>query len=325
MKEGEIMPANYECDLHGHTNRSDGNDTPAEYISNAAERGIKILAITDHDMAPPAVVETESGQKDIHKYAREQGVTLIRGIEISCQTNIDDVHLVCFGCNWNDPYFTELENFTITSKVESYKKLVDVLKKLGMPMSWEEVLDNDGNPVAEQFVQKKMIFELMARKGFLSDWKAAKLFVKNNQYDGIKQIKREKPDAVSVIRKIHELGGIVILAHPYLINEPVSYDGKNLSREAFIQLLTDQGLDGIEACYTYDKTSYSGNLSPEEIKIQVMEKYIKKGFVISGGSDYHADARKKVKYPREIGECGITVDEFMKYDKLRKLIDADRI
>ena len=40
------MLANYECDLHGHTNRSDGNDSPVEYIRHAVHRGVKILAIT---------------------------------------------------------------------------------------------------------------------------------------------------------------------------------------------------------------------------------------------------------------------------------------
>ena len=47
------MLANYECDLHGHTNRSDGNDSPVEYIRHAVHRGVKILAITDHDIVPP--------------------------------------------------------------------------------------------------------------------------------------------------------------------------------------------------------------------------------------------------------------------------------
>ena len=50
------MLANYECDLHGHTNRSDGNDTPAEFILHAVERGVRIAAITDHDVIPPDTV-----------------------------------------------------------------------------------------------------------------------------------------------------------------------------------------------------------------------------------------------------------------------------
>lgn len=56
------MLANYECDLHGHTNRSDGNDSPVEYIRHAVHRGVKILAITDHDIVPPEMIELGGGK-----------------------------------------------------------------------------------------------------------------------------------------------------------------------------------------------------------------------------------------------------------------------
>lgn len=311
------MLANFECDLHGHTNRSDGNDSPAEYINHAAERGVKILAITDHDVVPPAVVSVDGSEEDILSYAKKKGVQLIRGIEISCETFIDDVHLVCFDCDWDDTFFKELDEFTIRSKVDSYRKLVRALSEKGMPMTWQEVLDNNGSPVEEHLVQKKMIFELMARRGYTESWQAAKLFVKNSKEI---IIKREKPDAVSVIKEVHRMGGTVILAHPYLISEPIAYQGDTISRKEFIQILINAGLDGIEASYTYDKTSYNGEMTAEEIKKEVEDLYYGQGLIISGGSDYHADGKKGVKNPREIGDCGITIEDFMKYDKLVRLL-----
>lgn len=310
------MLANFECDLHGHTSRSDGNDSPAEYIANAAKRGLKVVAITDHDVVPPKTVITENGKQDICEYAKSLGVTLLRGIEISCETYIDDTHLVCFGCDWKAPFFRELDVFTIKSKVDSYRRLVETLSRNGMEMTWEEVLDNDGNPVSEHAVQKKMIFELMARKGYVDSWSEGKLMVKNTK-DFI--IKREKPDAELVIKRIHEMGGIVIMAHPYLVSEPVNYRGRQISRDEFIEILIEAGLDGIEASYTYDKTSYGGDMTKEDIIKEVEDKYKGRGLIISGGSDYHADRKKGVKNPRELGECGITWDNFLKYDSLVRL------
>ena len=64
------MLANYECDLHGHTNRSDGNDSPVEYIRHAVHRGVKILAITDHDIVPPELIET--GDYGLRKRCRSR-------------------------------------------------------------------------------------------------------------------------------------------------------------------------------------------------------------------------------------------------------------
>ena len=88
------------------------------------------------------------------------------GIEVSCETYIDDTHIVCFGCDWNDPFFKELDDFCIQSKVNNYRQLTEALTETGMPIAWDEVLNNNGNPIPEDQIQKKMIFELMARKGY---------------------------------------------------------------------------------------------------------------------------------------------------------------
>ena len=311
------MAVNYTCDLHGHTNRSDGNDTPQEFILHAAELGMKVAAITDHDVVPPEELEIDGKTVRTVDYAKEHGLELLLGIEVSCETYIDDVHLVCFGCDWKDPYFLELEKMVAESKVNGYRKLVEALAENGMPMTWQEVLDNQGHPIPETAVQKKMVFELMARKGYFDSWQDAKLFVKNSK-DIV--IKREKPDAVSVIKEVKRMGGIVIMAHPYLVAEPVDYQGEKISRQAYIEKLIEAGLDGIEASYTYDKTSYGGTITPEEIKREVIETYAKRGLIISGGSDYHADGKKGIENPRDIGDCGITPEEFDQYDKLKALL-----
>ena len=247
-------------------------------------------------------------------YARSKGLKLILGIEISCETYVDDTHLVCFGCDWNAPYFEELAQFTADSKINGYKELVEYLNQHNMPLTWQEVLENNGHPVTAENVQKKMIFELMARNGYMESWSQAKIFVKNNI-----EIKRKKPDAISVIQKIHELGGIVIAAHPYLISEPVEYEGEKISRSQYLDRLIEAGLDGIEARYTYDKTSYGGNLTKQEIYDNIIKDYAGKGLIISGGSDYHNDGKKGVKNPRELGECGLTMEEYQSQERLARL------
>lgn len=309
--------ANFVCDLHGHTTRSDGNDTPLEFLQHAAERKMKIVAITDHDKIPPKTIDIDQETWEITDYAQTLGVNLLRGIEISCETWIEDVHLVCFGCDWSSNFFRELDEFTIKSKAESYQELVRRLTKKGMPLSWEEILYNHGTPIAESEVQKKMIFNLMAEKGYTKDWSEAKLFVKK---DKDLSVNRKKPDAVSVIHEIHRQGGIVIQAHPYLVSEMVDYDGRELSRQEFIEKLIYEGLDGIEGRYTYDKTSYNGPKTKEEIYREILEKYQHRLSIISGGSDYHADGKKGNSNPREIGECGLTESEFYSNPLLVELL-----
>ena len=37
------------CDLHTHTTASDGQYTPSQLAALAKERGLSVLAVTDHD------------------------------------------------------------------------------------------------------------------------------------------------------------------------------------------------------------------------------------------------------------------------------------
>ena len=310
---------NYTIDLHCHTNRSDGADTPKELVDQAAEAGMKVIAITDHDIRP---VKTIDGM-DAVEYAASKGVVLLRGIEISCQTTVEDCHIVCFGCDWNDPFFEELERRGVQTKIKSYQELIERLNAAGYKISWEEVLENDGNPVEEEQIQKKMIFELLSRKGYFPSWSEAKSMVKQAPEFGVQ---REKPDPLEVIREAHRCGGVAIMAHPYLINEPVSLPEREISREEYIRRLIEGGLDGIEACYSYEKTSYAGSMAAEAIELEVRSRYGNSVRLISGGSDYHADAKKGAKSPRLLGECGLTHEEFFRNPVFRGLVaDIGRV
>ncbi|XCP85732.1 PHP domain-containing protein [Roseburia hominis] len=311
---------NYPVDLHCHTTRSDGADTPLMLIDHAAELGMKVIAITDHDVRPPETIMIDDTLEiiPVEQYARNKGVTVLRGIEISCETTAEDCHLVCFGCDWSDPFFTKLEQDVIRAKVESYHRLTAALTSAGMPLSWKEVLDNNGHPIDENQIQKKMIFELMARKGYAEDWSKAKLMVKNNPAF---QSLRRKPDPLFVISEVHRCGGIAIMAHPYLVNDPIFLPEGRISRHDYIDRLIHWGLDGIEACYTYEKTSYDGTQSAKEIEREIKLQYADRLSIISGGSDYHADEKKGVQNPRRLGECGLTWDEFNHNLKLRSLLE----
>ena len=76
------------------------------------------------------------------------------------------------------------------------------------------------------------------------------------------------------------------------------------------------------ACYCYAKTSYGGDMTPDQIEREVRARYTDRLAVISGGSDYHADYKKGVSpdKARNIGECGITMDYFEQNPLLREIL-----
>ncbi|HHT48231.1 MAG TPA: PHP domain-containing protein [Firmicutes bacterium] len=311
MKNGR--PDRYECDLHCHTNRSDGNNTPKELIDRAASLGMKAIAITDHDIVPPETVEVAGEEVNICAYAQRQGLVLLRGYEFSTDTDVNDVHILGYGLDWSAPAVHQEMERAKLSKSEAYRKLCVMLTGKGIPIDFDrEILRfTDQNGVVHQRdpdeVQRKFIFEKIAEKGYAESWGGAKILV---QSDPELNVRREKIHPFRAIELIHDCGGMAFLAHPYLIDEVVEVPGLGkMTRAEYIEGLIDHGLDGIEARYTYNKTSYKGQKTVDEIEREIKARYGQR-LHISGGSDYHGSKKGTID-PREIGEAGISYEEFV--------------
>ena len=302
---------NYACDLHAHTNRSDGKDSPQALIDRASRLGLKAIAITDHDITPPVNIEVHGRNIPILEYAKSKDIVLLRGMEISCDTENEDVHIIAFGCDFSDIRFTELEADVVKSKIESYRRFIASLNDNGYLITWEQVLLQQDRKVEEAQIQKKMIFTKLAELGYFPSWREAKNFTQTHPE---MNVMRQKPDPEKIIRLIHDTGGVSILAHPYLIQP------HNGSTDEYIDTLIEAGLNGLEANYSYSKTNYRGNLSELEIDIHILTKCISQGLLISGGTDYHGTEQGGIPDGRELGTNGITYPKFLKYGYLKYVV-----
>lgn len=302
--------ATYPFDLHTHTTQSDGNDSYPEAIEAAVEAGLCVMAVTDHDVPPLLEMDGHS----THDVALDAGLVLLPGCEFSCETYIDDCHIKVIGGDWTNPSIQKIIDDIASSKSGSYLELLDILAQKGMPIDLNELLAF-GNPIIVEDLQKKRIFEFMAHKRYTPDWVSAKLMVRD---DPELAVKRKKPSAISVIRAGQASGGVVSLAHPFLMDAQVQYEGQTITRSEWIEILIKEGLQGIEASYTYDKTT-----TREPSTKQQMEEAIRRDFggrlFIDGGSDYHADHKKGIENSRRLGECGLTRDEFTKTPYMKLL------
>lgn len=294
--------ANYPCDMHAHTTNSDGNDTYPELIDAAVRAGVRVLAVADHDVLPILEIDGRSTVRD----ALSRGLVLLPGCEFSCETYIEDCHIKIIGGDWSNADIRKIIDEIAASKSNSYLELLEILRSRNMPIDLDELLEF-GNPIQVEDLQKKRIFEFMAHKGYTKDWTSAKLLVRN---DPELAVKRKKPSAFSVIRAARASGGVVSLAHPYLMDAHVEFDGQTISRAEWIDRMIAEGLQGIEASYTYDKTTTSEPMSKQEMEDAIRRDYAGRLF-IDGGSDYHADHKKGIEHPRYLGECGLHREEFM--------------
>jgi predicted metal-dependent phosphoesterase TrpH len=310
-----MYKANYECDMHCHTLRSDGNDTPEQLINSAAEVGLKVIGITDHDVPPPLKISSGNLEYEICEYGRSKGIIIVPGYEFSCDKWVEDVHICGYGLCWSNPGLLAEVDAAAKSKSNAYRELCECLTQNGMPIDWEaDVLrwvDQSGTVQRREpeEVQRKHVFEAMAARGHVKSWSDGKILVQSNPH---LNVQRRKIDPAAAIKLIHDCCGIAVLSHPYLIDEKIERPGeKTCLRYEYIMRLFDAGLDGIEVRYPYDKTSYKGSMTPEQIEVEVRKDFLPRAQVVSGGSDYHADHRKKdAKKIRQLGEKGISLEEF---------------
>src|SRR5687768_876148 len=75
-----------QYDLHCHSTRSDGLLAPREVVARAAGRGVRVLALTDHDDL--------GGLEEARDAAATAGLRLIDAVEISATWRAHTIHVV---------------------------------------------------------------------------------------------------------------------------------------------------------------------------------------------------------------------------------------
>lgn len=145
-------------DLHTHSSRSDGTDTPAELMRNAAAADLDVVALTDHDAT--------EGWDEALQAAGEVGIRLVRGIEISTQFEGVSVHLLGYEFDPTyQPLVDELER-VLGGRTQRLPRLLAKLAEHGMPLTEDEVLAVAGDAAAWG---RPHVADAMIAKGYIAD------------------------------------------------------------------------------------------------------------------------------------------------------------
>ena len=149
-------------DLHIHTDRSDGLQTPRQVVDRALELGIKAVSITDHDAV--------SGFSEAAAYAQGKGVETISGIELSASTDSeDDIHILGYLFSPDDECLVEtLEKFR-RFRVERGKKMVERLADIGLKIDYDDVLEKAGDAT----IGRPHLAEIMVKEGVVQSYTEA--------------------------------------------------------------------------------------------------------------------------------------------------------
>ncbi|WP_369225252.1 PHP domain-containing protein [Streptomyces sp. R39] len=251
-------------DLHCHSTASDGTDTPAELVRNAAAAGLDVVALTDHD--------TTRGYAEAIA-ALPEGLTLVPGAELSCRVDGVSMHMLAYLFDAEEPALLAERELVRDDRVPRAQGMIAKLNALGVPVTWEQVkrIAGDGSVgrphVASALVELGVVPTVS--DAFTEAWLA----------DGGRAfVAKHETDPFEVIRLVKGAGGVCVFAHPGAAKR-----GRTVP-EAAIAEMAAAGLDGIEV----DHMDHD-----EDTRARLRGLAGELGLLVTGSSDYHG-SRKTV-------------------------------
>lgn len=244
-------------DLHCHSNHSDGQLSVEALLERAVERGVDVLAITDHD--------TLSGSRAAADYLQQHPLPLqlISGVEISCSWHAFEIHLVALNVDTEDASLNSLLQQQQQARESRFNRMLEKLTQRAVMLTRQECRIS-GMPT------RKHVADAMVEKGIVEHPQQAfdRYIGKGNSA----YVKAEWCDIETAINAIHTAGGCAVLAHPH------AYKLSNKWLRKLCQEAKAWGLDGIEV---------SISQQPEGHRRALAEFANDYDLKASQGSDFH--------------------------------------
>jgi predicted metal-dependent phosphoesterase TrpH len=248
-------------DLQSHSTVSDGQLAPADVVRSAAEAGIDVMALTDHDGV--------AGVPEALATAAELGIECVPAVEMSCVHKYsEDLHICGY---WVDVDAIQPAcDHAQQERVDRAKEIIAKLNEHGVEVSFEAAVEKAG---AADAIGRPHIAKAAGAGPDLGP------FFEEYLVPGAKAfVSRKWPVADEAVRIIHDAGGVAVVAHPYWdVKDPEQV------RDLVESLVRDVSLDGIETFYPPH--------TPEQTKhcLELCEEF---GLVATASSDFHGPTHK---------------------------------
>jgi predicted metal-dependent phosphoesterase TrpH len=244
-------------DLHTHTTRSDGTQTPAENVRMAAERGLAGIGVTDHD--------TTDGLDEAVAAAGDD-IEVVPGLEFSAEYDGASLHVLAYWIDANHLSLREELRRLTDTRFRRGELMVERLRELGYDVSFDRVRAIAGDDliarphIAQAMVEAGIVTtEKEAFDGFISD-------------GGVAHVPKHALDPADALSLIRDAGGACVLAHPGM------WRGAQSVPIELIERMADAGMDGIEV----DHPDHS-----DEQRLAYGELAARLDLVPTGASDCH--------------------------------------
>lgn len=256
-------------DLHTHSNVSDGTQTPAALADAAAEAGLDVFALTDHD--------TAAGWAEASARAEQLGLDFVSGMEVSCcSAEGIAVHVLAYYPDPTSPGLTAEIEKARAARLTRAQRMVERLAE-DFPIDWEQVQRFVG-PGAT--VGRPHIADALVAAGVVENRSEAfaSILTGRSKY----YVPHYAPAPEQAVRLIRVAGGVPVFAHPL-----AAVRGRVVGWETF-DAMVEAGLAGLEV-YHRD--------NDDAARAALLDYAARHGLLVTGSSDYHGAGK-----PNMLGE-----------------------
>ncbi|MEX0732729.1 MAG: PHP domain-containing protein [Aquisalimonadaceae bacterium] len=256
-------------DLHCHSTASDGTLAPAEVVARAAEKGVRVLALTDHD--------TVAGLGEAENAAHALNIHLIPGAELSCAWEGRDLHVVALGIDRADAMLLAALAEIRSMRERRLQRMAEKLEKRGIPGMAEAVQGRSAISMPTRTHLARALLD------------AGRVRTLQEAFDRYLQpgkpawVKAEWPEMEAVVRLIHAVGGRAVLAHP------LAYGMTGAWLRRTLTAFRETGGDAVEVV--------CGNTDRQRVDT-ALGQTLRAGLQGSVGSDFHGPANPWIELGR---------------------------
>jgi predicted metal-dependent phosphoesterase TrpH len=267
-------------DLQSHSTHSDGALAAAEVVQRAAEAGVELLALSDHD--------TISGVAEAIEAGRRFGVRIVPAVEISA---VDDgagdadeagnhvareLHILGYDIDHTGPPLTDSLVGFLADREKRTLRMRDGLREAGFELDESEIEQRiaQGKPIGRPHLAAAVL-SAPANAQRLADERIDDIgsLIRGYLIEGKPAFRlRETPTVGEAIEAIHAAGGVAIWAHPFWDVEDPAEVLASLDRFRAL------GVDGVEAFYVTHDERQTRTLA---------ERCAELGLLSTGSADYH--------------------------------------
>ncbi len=227
-----------------------------EVVKEAARKGLSTIAITDHDITDGILPALKCGAK--------AGIEVIPGVELSCEYNSKEIHLVGYYINWENKWFQHKLNVFQKARERRAYHILNKLRDMGVHLD-EQMLFSMANIGS---ISRMHFARCLVQTGYVKNHREAfDNFLGEGCPAFVRKLRITPREALNMI---HRVGGVSVIAHPV-------FGG---GHKNFLKKLKKLGLSGIEAYYPHHNS-------------RLTEKFVRfareLGLVTTGGTDSHGE------------------------------------